>query len=292
MFSEILAVTLPTFFMAFVGYAWVLMKQEFPVNFVAKLVTLVGTPFLIFSTLAHSGLSVSALTTMMLASVMLAVASGLIAFLGLKSVGWDPKSFVTAFVIGNGGNLGLPVTLFAFGEEGLALGIAFFVVQSFLFFTVGNYLYAGTNIGAALKLPTPYAALAGITVVLLGWQMPIPLANTVNLAGSLVIPLMLITLGVSIARLRLVELWPSLLFAVARLIVMFVVAKLIIWGLDLDGIMAGVIILQACMPAAVFNFLFATLYKREADRVAGIVLVSSLMMIIVLPLLVAYVKAG
>ncbi|HBQ22830.1 MAG TPA: AEC family transporter, partial [Alphaproteobacteria bacterium] len=111
-------------------------------------------------------------------------------------------------------------------------------------------------------------------------------------AGSLVIPLMLITLGVSIARLRLVELWPSLLFAVARLIVMFVVAKLIIWGLDLDGIMAGVIILQACMPVAVFNFLFATLYKREADRVAGIVLVSSLMMIIVLPLLVAYVKAG
>ncbi len=292
MFSEILAVTLPTFFMAFVGYAWVRLKQDFPVDFVAKLVTLVGSPFLIFSTLALSGLSASALTTMLLASVILAAASGLIAFAGLKLVGWDPRAFVTAFVIGNGGNLGLPVTLFAYGEEGLALGIAFFVVQSILFFSVGNYLYAGTNLGAALKLPTPYAAVAGIVVVLVGWQMPIPLANTVDLAGSLVIPLMLITLGVSIARLKVRDLWPSLVFSVLRLIVMFVVAHLIIWGLDLDGVMAGVIILQACMPVAVFNFLFATLYKREADRVAGIVLVSSVMMIIVLPLLVAYVKAS
>ena len=49
--------------------------------------------------------------------------------------------------------------------------------------------------------------------------------------------------------------------------------------------------LQGSMPAAVFTYLFAARYNRSPEDVAGIVLSSSLISAVTLPLLVAYVLA-
>ena len=42
------------------------------------------------------------------------------------------------------------------------------------------------------------------------------------------------------------------------------------------------------MPAAVFSYLFAAHYERDADDIAGIVLVSTLLAAVTLPFLVSY----
>jgi predicted permease len=42
------------------------------------------------------------------------------------------------------------------------------------------------------------------------------------------------------------------------------------------------------MPAAVFSYLFAARYERDAEDIAGIVLVSTLLGAALLPLLVSY----
>jgi predicted permease len=42
------------------------------------------------------------------------------------------------------------------------------------------------------------------------------------------------------------------------------------------------------MPAAVFSYLFAARYERDADDIAGIVLVSTVISALTLPLLVSY----
>ena len=42
------------------------------------------------------------------------------------------------------------------------------------------------------------------------------------------------------------------------------------------------------MPAAVFSYLFAARYDRDADDIAGIVLVSTLLGAVLLPFLVTY----
>ena len=56
-----------------------------------------------------------------------------------------------------------------------------------------------------------------------------------------------------------------------------------------QGVAKGVLILQGAMPAAIFNYLFAARYDRHPDDIAGIVLVSTLLSALTLPLLVAYV---
>jgi predicted permease len=58
--------------------------------------------------------------------------------------------------------------------------------------------------------------------------------------------------------------------------------------LGLSGVAQGVLVLQGSMPAAVFSYLFAAHYERDADDIAGIVLVSTLLGALTLPLLVSY----
>ena len=53
----------------------------------------------------------------------------------------------------------------------------------------------------------------------------------------------------------------------------------------LEGATRGVVLIQAAMPVAVFNYLFAQRYARAPAQVAGTVLVSTLLSFLTLPAL-------
>ncbi|MCZ6641992.1 MAG: AEC family transporter, partial [Gammaproteobacteria bacterium] len=59
-----------------------------------------------------------------------------------------------------------------------------------------------------------------------------------------------------------------------------------IWAFDLSGTIAGVVFLQAAMPVAVFNFIFAERFNRNPEKVAAVILLSTLISFVTLPLLV------
>jgi predicted permease len=69
----------------------------------------------------------------------------------------------------------------------------------------------------------------------------------------------------------------------------FGVAVGVAWALDLDRLTAGVLVLQSAMPVAVFNYLFAQIYKRAPEEVAGAVVLSTILSFASLPLLLLYV---
>ena len=58
--------------------------------------------------------------------------------------------------------------------------------------------------------------------------------------------------------------------------------------LELEGTLRNVILLQSAMPAAVFNYLLAMQYQREPAIVAGLVVSSTLISFITIPLLLLY----
>jgi predicted permease len=57
----------------------------------------------------------------------------------------------------------------------------------------------------------------------------------------------------------------------------------------LEGAALGAVVLPSTMPVAVFNYLFAELYRREPEEDAGIVVVSTGMSFVTLPLLILFV---
>jgi hypothetical protein len=102
------------------------------------------------------------------------------------------------------------------------------------------------------------------------------------------IPLMLLALGHTLGGLRAKNLPLAFGLGSARLILAFAVAVGVSELFRLEGMAQGVLVLQGVMPAAVFSYLFAARYERDADDVAGIVLVSTLLAALLLPLFVSY----
>ena len=54
--------------------------------------------------------------------------------------------------------------------------------------------------------------------------------------------------------------------------------------MELEGVARGVLIIQSAMPAAVLNYLFAARYNNDPQEVAGVVVISTLMSVVALPL--------
>ncbi len=77
-------------------------------------------------------------------------------------------------------------------------------------------------------------------------------------------------------------------FSLVRLLPGPAIALAVAWALDLGGPARAVLILQSAMPVAVFNYLFAQLYRREPEAVAGMIVLSTLLSFLTLPLLLAW----
>lgn len=284
MLIQVLEITAPVFLLAFVGFVWAKSGQPFDTEFVTRLVVTIGTPALIFVVLATAKIEPQAFRDMALAALAVYGALGAVLWAVLRLAGVGMRSFLAPLIFSNTGNLGLPVALFAYGEAGLALAVVFFAVTAILQFTVGVWLMSGGgSMRPALKQPMVYAAILGGVFLTLGWGLPVWAENTLRLTGQMVIPMMLITLGISISRLRPGALGLAVGLSVVKLAVGGGAAVLAVWLLALEGAEAGVLILQAIMPVAVTSYLLAVRYKADADAVAGLVISSTLISVAAIP---------
>lgn len=293
MISELFAVIAPILICAGLGYAWARKGPDYPVEFVTRAVMNIGAPCLIISSFGKSGIEVERLAQVSGATLII---MGVMLILGLimtRTLKLSNSTFTPSLLFPNIGNMGLPLCLFAFGETGLALGLAVFLLVFTLQMSVGIMMVAGRgNLAQLLKQPVLWATVLAVLLVTLGWQLPDWLINTTGLLGGITIPLMLITLGVSLASLKVSEWKYSLLFSTTRVVGGFVVAVMVAHWLGLEGVERGVLILQSSMPVAVFNYLLALKYQQEPGEVAGMVVLSTLLAFILLPFIVSFVLSG
>lgn len=269
--------------LAIIGLFWVKLGPPFPVNFVSTLVLNVTMPALLFHTLATSVVPISSLWEMAFATLVIHVVFSAIAVLTLKLSGKDWRLCIS-YVVGNTGNLGLPVCFFAFGEEGLAYAMTFFSIQCILLFSLGDAIYAGSiNFQRMLRSPILHAIWVGVVVRLLDWQPPELIMNSASLLGQIVIPLMLITLGVSLAGMRASMLHMTVFWSFIRTAMAIAIGFSVAELLGLEGIARGVLIIETVVPVAVFNYLLAIKHGRDSSEVSGMILVTHIGAIFYLP---------
>ena len=103
---------------------------------------------------------------------------------------------------------------------------------------------------------------------------------------------MLVALGVSLSRLEVSDFKKSFWLSFVRLFIGFGLGVLLAELFELQGVTRGVLILQCAMPTAVMNYLLAARFDREANGVAGIVVVSTFMSLATLPFLMLFVLQG
>ena len=290
MLSEIFTITAPVFVLAFMGYLWARSGQPFDTEFVTRLVVNIATPALIFVTLVTAEISPAAFRDMALAALLVYLILGLALWVLLRLGKLDMRSFLAPLIFSNTGNIGLPVALFAYDQTGLALAIVYFAVTAILQFTVGVALMTeGASLRPALTQPMVYAAVLGGVFLVQGWGIPEWAERTLVLTGQITIPMMLITLGISISRLRAGALGLAVGLSLLKLGISAGAGLAVIALFALEGEAAGVLLLQAIMPVAVTSYLIAVRYKADADAVAGLVIVSTLLSVAAIPGVLAWV---
>jgi predicted permease len=137
-------------------------------------------------------------------------------------------------------------------------------------------------------VPLLYALAAALVFMVTETTPPDWVNATTDLLGDITIPLMLITLGISLARLKVASVARSLVLSLLRLVMGFAVGVALAAALGLEGAARGVLIIQLSMPVAVFNYLFAQRYQTAPEEVAGMVILSTGLSFATLPLLLWY----
>lgn len=288
MLLRLMEVILPVLICAGIGYGWARSGQPFDTRMVTRLVTNIGTPCLIVATLTGLRLDNAAFWAMAGAAVLSIFVFFVIAYAVTRVTGDDFRTYGPPLGFANAGNLGLPLCLFAFGDPGLALAIAYFAVGAVGQFTVGQFIVAGRfSLKTAIVSPVIWATGLALALNTLDWPMPRALGNAFELLGGFAIPIMLIAMGVSLASLRVSGLGKSLFYAVVRILIGVAIGLGLGAALGLSDLARGVLLIQCAMPAAVFNYLWASYYERNPEAVAGVVFVSTLLAFAVLPLIVA-----
>jgi predicted permease len=105
-----------------------------------------------------------------------------------------------------------------------------------------------------------------------------------NMIGGVLVPMMLMSLGARLSSSQVADAWVGVRSSVLILIVRLVAALLVLWVLPLQGLERGALILFACLPSAVFNFMLADKFAVEPNKVASTVIVGHVLSLAFLPL--------
>jgi predicted permease len=286
---EILAIMVPVVLIAGLGVVWTQRGKDFDTTLITNLVYYFGAPALVFSTLSVIEFD-AALGNFALAAIASFVGFAVLGAPILLALKMPVRTYLSTLMFPNMGNMGLPICLFAFGDAGLVLAVIYFSVAAVAHYTIGVWLLSGERTPTRLfKTPLVYAAGAALIFQGLGATPPGWLANTSSLLGGMTIPLLLLTLGVSLATTKVVHLVRGSGIAVLRLSIGFAVGLAISAAFGFTGVERGVVILECTMPVAVFSYLLASRFDRAPEDVAGAIAVSTGLSVITLPLILALV---
>ena len=287
---EVAQIVAPVFLLAALGFGWVrVLHWPYDVAFVTRLSMTVATPCLIFMALVRSNVDPSALRDTVLAALLAYGLVGLLAFGLVRLLALEPATYWAPLTFGNTGNLGLPLALFAFGQAGFDFAVVIFAVMAILSFTFGIWVVAGGGTPLnAIREPLVWGVVAGAVCLALGWQVPVWLGASLDLVGQMSIPLMLLTLGVAISRLQPRAFGTAAWLCLLKLVLCVVVPLGVGFVLGLDRLPLAVLVLQVATPVAVTSYMLAAKYQAEADAVAGLVVISTLLSVLSLPAILAF----
>ena len=282
---RILEIVVPVIAIIVLGYALGRLWGKPDMRVVNRLNLEVFGPFLVLANLSDKGVDLLSLWPLVVASIIIVLGSGLLAWPFAKLSGQNPRTFVPPMMFNNCGNMGLPLALFAFGPTGVAGMVALFAASNLLHFTVGAFIvHKHAEFKLLLKSPMVWATIIGAALGLSGTNLPDSVHAPMKMIGDCTIPVMLLALGVRMLDVKREDFSNSLLGAAVCPLTGLFVAGLLVSVLPMTKEQVGLMYLFGSLPPAVLNFLVADYYKQEPEKVASIVLVGNIASIVFIPL--------
>ncbi|WP_410210213.1 AEC family transporter [Aquirhabdus sp.] len=290
MYSDFSTIILPIFVCSGLGLLWVKLKLPMHTATLSSLVSNLGIPCLLLSSLNRPGLTLSVLGHTFLAGALALFGFALVSMLALRLMRLPIHKYLPSLMLPNTANLGIPVALFALGQEGLLYAVAFSALVQIGHYTLGVWLLSGHgSLRNILTSPTIWAILVALGMLATHTALPDSLQTVTHQLGAMAPPLMLLMLGASLAEIRLEGLGRVLILSLVRVCGGLGIGLLIAHGLGLPPLAASALIIQSAMPVAVLSHLIAQQYQGPSRDIAGMILISTLLVFIGLPLLLSLI---
>jgi len=279
-----LSPVVPVFLLIAAGFTFAHWKK-ISLTSVTEIIVYLGTPSLVFSSLASKPLFASDIMVLSGGVLLIFTGVGLLIRLYFFLTGLRSRGFALPTLFMNAGNMGIPLALFAFGEEGMQRATLMFVIITFLQYSLGIYILNGRgNWTEIFRLPLIYAAIAGLTVNLAQLKIPELLLQPVIMLGQATIPIMLISLGYRLYQVESLQLGHALGGALLRILGGFAAANIAVNLIGAEGVNRQVLLLYGALPAAVINFILTEKYRQDPGLAASIVVLSTFISVLTIPL--------
>lgn len=290
---------LPIFVVAMVGFL-LARYLHVEVKALSQVTFNVLSPCLVFNTLVTAQLSASEFGRMAAFSVCVIAAAGLLAWLASLALRLDrpmTSAFISVAMFANAGNYGLPLVLFAFGQEAMTRATVYFVIHVVLLYSVGIIVASssrgslGQGLKNVLRVPHLYAIGGALIFIVSGLAVPLPLMRPIALLNNAALPMMVLLLGMQLERAALPKRLELVGLATAgRLVVLPVLALGLAAVFGLTGIDRQAAVIEASMPAAVMVTVLAVEFQTEPAFVTAVVFLSTILSPLTLTPLIAFLQ--
>jgi len=200
----------------------------------------------------------------------------------------DPKerSIATvAALIGNTGNLGIPLGIALFGEESIPYTTLINLVNVFVVYTIGVFYYSRGEFSVRdsllniLKLPILWAAIVAIALNLGGYHPSEAIDKTLMMGAYASITMQLVLFGIYLYGIQLGELNSKLTAWVngTKFILLPLIAWIVLGRVEMEPMVKGILFLELIVPLAVANVNLASLYNCAPRTVTAQVFITSVL---------------
>ena len=289
LYLKLIDVLFPVFFVIGVGYYLGKKDRKFDTTFITNFAGNIGTPAMIFYTITTTGVTLDIFIEYFIYAVIIICGFAVVGVLFLLFLKKDAITELPPLILPNTGNMGVPICLFAYGTEGLGVASAIASVIILFHFTIGVLLAKKSfSLDILIKNVPIYAIILSVIFLYFEWEVPGYIENTTFLLTYTTIFLVLMSLGIALTRLKVVSWSHASILGGVRVIIGPIIGYALIRILNLDGLAAGVLLIQSAMPSAVLTYLVGSMYSKKSavDNVASVIVTSTLMSFISAPIIV------
>lgn len=263
-----------------------------------KIVMNILLPCMIFSALFSADLSaIHKLGALPIAIICSSFIVGIISFIILKKFGFDDKrlwSVLVTVMIANTAFMGYPVNLGVFGDAGFLRAIFCDLGTTSIFLILSLLLvlkFGGTPRAAVkdiLLFPPLWAVVLGIIFNLCNIPIGPVVDNVVNYLGDGAIPLIMISLGLSINLGGLKWNKDMVCFtSIMKLFIFPIVMFAFVTVFHFTGYEYTIAIVEAAMPSGMLSLMLAVNYGLDYHLTSDCILMNTVFSLVTLPIIIS-----
>ena len=261
-----------------------------------NIVIYIMLPSMIFSALYTADLSmISSLGILPFVILASSFVTGIISYFILKRFNLSDKmlwSVLVTIMIANTGFMGYPISIGVYGSEGFLRAIFCDMATSVIFLILSFALvlkFGGSPKTAVKKIaffPPLWAIILGILLNITHISIGPVLENTVNYLGNGTIPLIMLSLGISIDFGGIKRSKNMIIFtSIMKLLIFPLIAFFIVSHLGLLDLQFKIPIIEAAMPSGMLSLVLAITYKLDSELTSDCILINTVISLITLPVI-------